>query len=50
MICIGGDKSEEAGTDEHPLFLTDDSVDGWELFLSMLFPEYFSYQTQSTHY
>jgi hypothetical protein len=40
MICIGGDKSQETGTDENPLFLAGDSADGWDLFLSILFAEY----------
>jgi hypothetical protein len=40
MISIVGDKSEETGTDQNPLFLAGDTVAGWELFLSILFPEY----------
>jgi hypothetical protein len=48
MISVGGGKSEETGTNENPLFLAGDSVDGWELFLSILFPEYIPSHISST--
>ncbi|PVG00440.1 hypothetical protein CPB86DRAFT_225962 [Serendipita vermifera] len=39
MIYVGGDRNDESGTDENPLSLVGDSVEGWELFLSILFPD-----------
>jgi hypothetical protein len=32
--------SHKDGTEEKPLVLVGDSVEGWEIFLGMLYPEY----------
>ncbi|CAG8783019.1 17336_t:CDS:2, partial [Acaulospora colombiana] len=39
MMYVSGDNNDKSGTDENPLLLVGDSVEGWELFLSIVFPD-----------
>jgi hypothetical protein len=42
MFNISQEMANQSGIDEKPVMLAGDTVKGWEIFLSILYPEYYT--------